>query len=303
MMRSVRPTFKGYRPFGYSYFPVPSLGSNNPITIRLNTRTKAWNREVSEASMICLARRHFTAARWYLLVRDGPDSRRVLVSGTSDGCVRHLPMGHKIRRKREYEVQLAHGFKQSPTRTPSSPIATREAFLRFLMLLQSKRFPWTWGSGIRGKRRWVGSAQNTVPAGVPQVQPLPLTNLEAYHADLLDVWTAELTVSRLGLSQISPSLQAAVVLEDQTEPVRITTVICTRTAARGRRAVKLCRSPSIHPPIYPHPHHQLLLAGSPAGNTCPTFPGSVLAPWARALLFKIIYPARPIIPAFYDHHH
>jgi hypothetical protein len=82
------------------------------------------------------------------------------------------------------------------------------------------------------------------------VQPLPLTNLEAYHADLLDVWTAELTVSRLGLSQISPSLQAAVVLEDQTEPVRITTVICTRTAARERRAVKLSRSPS-HPLGHP----------------------------------------------------
>ena len=80
-------------------------------------------------------------------------------------------------------------------------------------------------------------------------------------------------------------------------------VICTRTAARGRRADKRFRSSSIHPPIHPHLHHRLLLAGSPAGNTCRPFPDSVLAPWARALLFKIIYPARPIIPAFYDHHH
>ena len=45
------------------------------------------------------------------------------------------------------------------------------------------------------------------------------------------------------------------------------------------------------------------LAGSPAGNIYLTFPDSVLALWARALLFKIIYPARPIIPAFHDHHH
>jgi hypothetical protein len=119
-----------------------------------------------------------------LLVGDRRDSQRVLVSGTLDDRVRHLPMGHKSRRKREYEVQLAQGLRQSLTRTLSSPITTEETLLRFLMLLQTKRCPWPWGSGIRGKRRWVGSAQNTVPAGVPQVQPLPLTNLEAYHADL-----------------------------------------------------------------------------------------------------------------------
>jgi hypothetical protein len=49
------PNIKGHRLFGYSYYPAPSLGSNNPITARLNTRTNAWNRELVSEARFCLS--------------------------------------------------------------------------------------------------------------------------------------------------------------------------------------------------------------------------------------------------------
>lgn len=139
---------------------------------------------------------------------------------------------------------------------------------------------WAWGSGLRGKRWWVGPAQTAPPICKPVSGPRPQNGAFPLVSAAPDRTAACAMPEHQTETSCQPDTWHRITNDSQPASPEVS----EPTLGHGARAAQFA-------PALLRLNHR-----TACGCTCrfirdltePAFPNSVLAPWVRALLFKIV---------------